>query len=133
MSQDVHPPVSEIKSYVSVGPTKELSVTVKKETFDSAFLSATILFGLALFIVVGLTVFFAYQQSKLPPPPPPLKINTSDPTLHSNIGAVTSSGSLVNKHINLPEDGSSLVTRQMCLSAPNTDWNGTKCECIQPF
>lgn len=133
MSQDVHPSPDEIKPYVSVGPTKELSVTVQKETFDSAFLTITIIFGLALFVIVGLTIFFAYQQSKLPPPPPPVKLKKVDPTLHSNVGAAASAASLIGNNINLPEDGSALITQSECLSQPNTVWNGSNCQCKPPF
>lgn len=136
MSQDVHPSVDEIKPYVSVGPTKELSVTVRKETFDITFLTFTIIFGLALLVIVGLTIFFAYQQSKLPPPPPPVKINRPDPTLHSNLGAAASAGSIIDtsvRDINLQEGGSALTTQSQCLSASNTTWNGSRCECKPPF
>lgn len=130
---DIHPSVNEIKPYVSVGPTDELSVTVKKETFDSAFIWVTIIFGLALLILVGLTIFFAYQQSKLPPPPPPLRPIKQNPTLHTNIGAAASPTTLINNKLILQQDGSELVTQQQCEASYNTKWDGSHCECEPPF
>ena len=57
IEEDVHPDVEEIKPYVAVGPTKDLSITVRKETFDNAFLIFTIIFGLALFSNKALVIF----------------------------------------------------------------------------
>lgn len=128
---DIHPKVDEIKPYVSVGPTQELSITVQKNTFDSAFLWATIIFGLALFTIVAITVFFAYQRSKLPPPPPPLEPITPNPTIHSNVGAAISATSFLRE--NISQDGSTFTTQELCESASNTIWNKSQCLCQPPF
>ena len=122
---DIHPNVNEIKSYVAVGPTKDLSITVHKDTFDSGFLVFTIIFGLFLFVVIGITVFFANQNTKLPPPPAPITTTKPNPELHSNIGAATSG--------NILDDTSSFTTLQQCESSSNTIWTNEKCSCKHPF
>lgn len=129
---DVHPSPAEIKPYVAVGPSKELSITVHKETFDSGFIAFTIFAGFTLLIIVGVTIFFAYQHARLPPPPPPLPLNSNDPTLHSNIGAAVSATAPLKK---LPsfEDASALLTEQECRAAPHTLWSANHCKCEAPF
>lgn len=135
MATDVHPSVDEIKPYVSVGPTKDLSITVHKDTFDSAFLVFSIFFGLTLLIIVGITIFFANEQAKLPPPPPPPPL-TQDSTLQSlqsNIGAAAFATAVLRHNNVLPEDGSAFTTQQACTDAPHTIWTEDKCECQPPF
>jgi hypothetical protein len=133
MAEDIHPGVDEIKPYVAVGPTKELSVTVHKETFDAGFIIFTIVFGLALLIVVGVTIFFAYQQSKLPPPPPGLTSNKQQLTLHTNLGAATTPNNFITNNLLIPTDGSALTTKQQCESVSNTKWVDNECKCNPPF
>lgn len=125
-----YPTTNDIKPYVSVGPTEELSITVHKDTFDSGFMIFTIIFGLGLIIIVGVVIFFAYQQTKLPPLPPPLKLTKPDPVIHSNIGGVASSTSIIQNNI---LDELSVNNKQICESYPNTIWTGIKCECKPPF
>lgn len=113
---------NDSKPYVAVGPTKDLSISFHKDVFDTSFLVFTIIFGLALFIIVGLTIFFAYQNTKLPPPPAPVTLNKPTSDLHSNIGASNS--------IN---DASNFITQEQCESSPNTSWTNEKCSCKHPF
>jgi len=130
---DVRPGPNESKPYVAIGPSKDLSITVHKNTFDSLFIAFTILIGVSLFIIVGLIVFFAYERAKLPPPPPPLKSNPNNPTLHANVGAAVSATAPLRKRASLPEDGSAFRTEQECYSVSNTTWIEDHCECKAPF
>lgn len=125
---DVHPSVDEIQPYVSIGPSQNLSVTLDKETFDTGFITFTILFGLILLILVGVTIFFAYQQANLPPPPEPLRPIKQDLTIHSNIGAAVASTSVIGKN-----EGFELTTKEQCATLINTIWTGDVCQCKPPF
>lgn len=122
------PDVKDIKPYVTIGPTKDLSVTVHKETFDSAFIWATLIFGVLLLIIIGLTVFFAYEASKLGPIPPPLEPITSTLSVHDNVGAAISSYSIikgVNNAINL--------NLHTCTKDNNAKIVDDVCVCESPF
>lgn len=121
----------DIKPYVEVGPTTELSVTVTKETFDSSFMAFTVVAGISLLIIVGVIMFFAYQHTRLPPPPPPLPLNSHDPTLHSNIGAAASAVAPA-KIITAP-DASALTTEQQCRASPHAVWSDNQCSCKDHF
>lgn len=131
---DVHPSVSEIKSYVAVGPTEDLSVTVDKRTFDSAFITATIIFGLLLLILIGFTIYAAYRQSKLPPPPTaPLTPITPAASIHTNLGASSHKATPITKKGHIAADASDLTTQHQCKSTPNTIWTENGCDCLAPF
>lgn len=120
--------------YIDVGPTKDLSVTVTTETFDTGFKLASIFLFLIIFITVGVLLFYAYQYSKLPPPPAPLNIqSSSNLTLSTNYGAAPSGIYSVNKKYNVPEDGSHLTTKRQCENAQNATWRDNKCTCNPPF
>lgn len=124
----------EIKPYVAIGPSKELSVTVHKDTFDSGFIAFTIFFGIGLLIVVGIISFFAYQRSNLPPPPPPLRANPdaiAQSMLHTNIGAANNPNSSIKT--GEIKDGSSLLTKEVCELMPHTNWSNDHCECEPPY
>lgn len=126
----------EIKPYVAVGPSKDLSITVHKETFDSGFIAFCVLFGIGLLVVVGILAYTAYQKNTLPPPPPPLKSNPNaikQSILHTNIGAASYPTSPIKKHGDLPGDGSSLLSKQVCELVPHTLWVDDHCECQPPF
>ena len=125
---DVHPNPDEIKPYVAVGPTKELSVTVHKSTFDASFIIFTIIFGAALLTLIIVTAYFAYKEASLPPPPPPLEPIRQPTTLHSNVGAISNSSSK-----SLENDGSDFTTEQSCSHANHTIWTDNQCRCVYPF
>jgi len=131
--EDIHPNIDEIKPYVSVGPNKELSVTVHKETFDTGFILFIIVFILGVLVIVGLTIFFAFTRSTFPPPPPPLTSTTQQSSLQSNFGAATNSNNFINKNIIISTDASELTTKQLCDTTDNAEWVNNKCECIPPF
>lgn len=95
MNSSIKP--DDIKLYVSVGPREDMSITVRKETFDGGFIALTILFIFGLLLVSGITIYFAYHQANLPPPPPPLVPLTSvDMSLHSNFGAAASENDIIS-------------------------------------
>lgn len=125
ITETTYPDPSEIKPYVAVGPTQDLSITVHKSTFDTGFIVVTIVFGMALIIVVAVTIFFAYQASTLPPPPSPLPLNLppDDMTLHTNIGAQG-----IQSDLNLAN-----ITAKECESISNTVWVNNRCECQSSF
>ena len=118
------PMVEEIKPYVAIGPTEELSVTLHKHTFDAAFITFTIAFILVLLIVVGLTIYYAFRAAALPPPPPPLQPLPEDITLNSNRGGTSFASAKIDDTI--------ISDEQYCNSIANAQWNGI-CECIPPF
>lgn len=60
--------------FVAVGPTAALSVTVSQNTFSTAFIVVTLIIGLLVIVILGLTIFFAFRNADLPPPPPPLPL-----------------------------------------------------------
>lgn len=131
---DIHPSVDEIKPYVAVGPNKDLSVTVHKKTFDSAFIAATIIFGIILLALIGFTIFAAYRQSRLPPPPDGLlETVTLASSLHTNLGASSHGATPIAKNGQIASDGSDLITQSQCESTPHTIWIENKCDCVSPF
>lgn len=127
---DVHPAVEEIKPYVAIGPTRDLSITVHKDTFDKGFIIVSCLLVLGIAIVVIVMIVLSYNITQLPPPPPPLK---SPQTLSTNLGAATTARNFVNSKVNIPADGSELTTRELCEDTENAHWDGSKCICEPPF
>lgn len=121
-----YPNSDEIKPYVAVGPSKDLSITVHKDTFDTLFILFIIIIGLIILSIIIVALYFAYQKSKLPPPPAPLLL----PQDSSNFGGTRYSDDFVSKNMN---DGSKLITENLCLAAQNTDWTDGKCKCKAPF
>ncbi len=90
--------MTDVKSYVSIGPREDMAITLDKDTFDTGFIALTILFVFGLLLISGLTIYFAYQQTSLPPPPPPLQPLTSiDMSLHSNYGSTSSEQEILDK------------------------------------
>jgi hypothetical protein len=131
---DIHPSVEEIKPYVAVGPTKDLSVTVHKKTFDSAFIAATIIFGIILLALIGFTIFAAYRQSRLQTPPTaPLETVTLASSLHTNLGASSHGATPIAKTGQIAPDASDLTTQSQCESNPHAIWIENKCDCLSPF
>jgi hypothetical protein len=129
---DVHPAVEEIKPYVSVGPTPNLSITVHKDTFDKGFLIVSFILVIGISIIVAVMIIFSYNTSQLPPPPPPLN-SSQEVTLDTNLGAATTARNFVYSKNNIPEDGSKLTTKYLCEDTENTSWDGYKCICEPPF
>lgn len=127
---NIHPGTEEIQPYVAIGPTKELSVTVHKETFDKTFIIITIIGCIILLAGIIFTVIFALQSAKLPPPPPPLKTNPQEPTIHLNYGASTNSNYPINRNLIMPDDASII---QNCSISTNTIVENGKCKCKPPF
>lgn len=110
-----------IPPYVAVGPTKDLSITVHKETFDSSFLWITIIFSALLLILIGITIYFAYHQTRFGPIPAPIQPTVSS-TLRDNFGA---SGEITT------------LSRELNNKSTQCNGNGVlindKCECIPSF
>lgn len=104
-----HP--DDIKPYVMIGPSPEYSVTVKKWTFDIAFIVFTIIMGLLLITIALLTVWGAYAVTK--PASPPVRRLPQPP--------------------DQLKDGSAYTDEQTCLAHDNTTWTDNKCICIPPF
>jgi len=130
---NLQPDVDQIKSYVSVGPTPDLSVTVHKRTFDNTFIVITIVFGTLIIAVIIVAIIWSYRLSKLPPPPPGLPLNSSQLTINTNYGAAPYATYPSNAKINAPDDGSAFTTIDDCLSQDNTKWVNDYCICETPF
>jgi len=133
MASDNHPDIRELKPYVAIGPTEDLSVTIHKNTFDSTVILFIVFFVIAILIVVGICIYFALERSKLPPPPPPLKYNTSNPAIRENIGASTKGTTPIIKSKILAKDGSEISTQTACRATTNTRWTDDGCECEEPY
>ncbi|CAH6420163.1 Hypothetical protein HVR_LOCUS1113 [uncultured virus] len=132
--ENPYPGVEEIQPYVGVGPSPEYSITVHKSTFDGAFITATIIFGLILLAVVITVIILAYNVSIPPPVPQTINVNQQKSlTVNSNYGAVPYPTYKTNKMIKAPDDGSVLTTQNECLSYPNTEWINDSCRCKGAF
>lgn len=124
--------MEEIKPYVAIGPTEELSISVDKDTFDKTFLFLTLIFGISLIVVIGTVIFFAFQQSAFVPAPP--LFSNQDVMLHNNVGGVNSKGEqVINRHFVLPVNGSNFTDINSCLSNKNTTWENDRCKCNEPY
>lgn len=123
--------MTDVESYVAVGPG-DLSVTVTTDTFNTGVKAFAILFGLGLFIIVGLAIYFAYQGFLLPPPPAPLPITTPNSQLQINRGAANSATSPPKQ---IDKDASSLSDETTCSLSSQASWSEEKdsCECEDPF
>lgn len=126
MESDDYPEPDEIKPYVAIGPTPELSITVHKETFDKTFILFTIVFGSALIIFVGVLLYYTFKLSMLPPVP---KSNTQTLTMSTNFGAASFASEDVINKLNVDANGSAFITREICLANKNTVWKDDHCEC----
>src|SRR5438132_3075615 len=124
-----YPAPDEIKPYVAIGPTPDLSITVHKETFDNTFILFTIIFGSALIVFVGVMLYFCFSLSMLPPPPPPLRPALLPLTINTNFGAVSSIEENTLFKLAAPDNGSAYTTKQACLSKKNTIWENNSCIC----
>jgi len=79
---------SQIKQYVAVGPSRNLSRSFDKKTFDKGFtLTTMFLFALWL-VIVGLLIWMTFSVSDLPNPPSLLKTNPLPIPQNFNFGAV---------------------------------------------
>jgi hypothetical protein len=132
MEPDVHPSPDEIKPYVAVGPTENLSFTVHKGTFDSSFLVGMIFIALIFMVAVVLLIFFALEQAKLPPPPPPLNPNATPDPMHANIGASATPTAMLMKKVSVGPDAIA-STKQACAATPHAVWIEDGCMCRPPF
>ena len=132
MEETLHPSPDEIKPYVAVGPSPELSITVTKETFDTGFIVITIIFVLVIVATVFLLLFLAHRVSELPPPPPPLTRTRPIDVAQTNLGAAVTATRSVGTWVP-PNDGVELTSRTACLANENTKWTGDHCACLPPF
>ena len=130
---DPHPSPDEIKEYVSVGPSRDYSVTVHKSTFDTGFILFTVTFAAVLVIVVIVIIILSYNMTKHKPVPRVVVVKSEPLTMNSNYGAAPYDTYPSNKRIKAPDDASSLVSYDECISHPNTEWKDNKCNCKVPF
>jgi hypothetical protein len=125
---DPHPKIDELKDYVAIGPTKDLSFSVHKRTFDKGFIFFTIIFIGALAAASIVTMYYAYNQSVVQPVTNVGRTTSTTSPLVKNLGAVSSISEFVES-----ENGSGLNTKSLCLQVENTRWNEDHCECNENF
>ena len=129
LNDDSYPSVDDIHDYVAIGPSKDLSISIDKETFDSSFIITTIiLFIVFISIIVTLLILnnnltyspVVYNQATIREPTP---LTVNDDYGSSKNGY---SHNLYRKKI---PDGTNL-TKEKCLLG-NNRWNdnNNSCEC----
>lgn len=62
-----YPNPDEIKKYVSIGPTRDYSVTMYKETFDKGFILFIIIFCAAIIIFAIIMIIIMHNITKINP------------------------------------------------------------------
>lgn len=119
-------PVNKLHSYVAVGPTEDLSISVHKETFDSAFLITTIFLFIGYIIIVIVIIYYtnlSISNNIIQPVfTSTVAIQQRPLNINDNFGASSNgySHSLINKIIN---DGTDL-NENTC----NKGYYGNKCD-----
>lgn len=132
MPDGEHPSPDDIHAYVGVGPTPELSVNVRKETFDAAFITVTIVFIVIIAVIVVLLLILASNSAKLKPPPPPLTRTVPAPSIQSNVGAAHSANRPITD-FQLARNARELTSKAACEAHKHAYWSDGACACSAPF
>lgn len=129
---DGQPGVDEIEPYVAIGPSKELSVSVNKETFDVGFIIFTIIGVIILITIIIVTIVVASRATTLPPPPDASDLNSTpqEVGVNRNFGAAANPRTDVTRNLNFEPHASALTS---CHNSPHAVEVDGVCQCVPPF
>jgi len=129
-NDDSYPTVDELNDYVAIGPSKDLSISIDKTTFDSAFIiTSIILFIVFICIIVTLLILnnnltyspIVYKQATFKEP--------TQLTVNDDYGS-SKNGYSHNLYKKKTPDGTNL-TKETCVFS-NSKWNDTTNNCSCP-
>lgn len=142
MSDELEITPDDIQPYVAIGPTKDLSVTVHKSTFDAGYILAFIVVILLAMAIIILLFIYMQQQTGTDIPDD-LVYEPYPYNQDVNLGGVRSRGDgyVTTEYSDLyagypfGKNGSNYTNEQSCLNAQHTQWNNieSKCQCIEPY
>jgi hypothetical protein len=127
-NDDSYPNVADLHNYVAIGSSKDLSISIEKETFDSAFIITTIILFIIFIIIIVILLILNNNITNSPVVYNPAPVREPTPlTVDDDYGS-SKNGYSHNLYRKKTHDGKDL-TKETCLSN-NNRWDDKNNICI---